>query len=252
MANLGQIENCILTIEEPLKLVNLKLEFQELMLLVGTNGTGKTYILKLSWLVSTHVNMKLAANKIGMSFDEKVNIEFLFNNTYFKAKTTGNYEFNFSSGINIKFTLLDGGCTFIETTIPENIDAASPPLFLSKETRLFDAFINYMKFKKMLGIPQGFPKEEEHLNKTLDMYRIYDVVYMEQMLLRIVNKTNESILIYNKSIEAFDTTLKMKDIGVVYDSCDILLLNEEGKEVSVGTLSAGQQAMMTMIMANTF
>lgn len=249
-----ELGNCVsididMTVPEKMKFTNM--DIKQLMILTGTNGVGKSFVMKLIWLLSTQANNIVAAAAHKMTYPSEQTFDFLINNTFSDNDLTGTVSLLFKYGNFIKVELDNGKCTNLVASFEEDTVPSSSPVYMSKETRLLDDIIKYMKFKKLLGISKGFPTDKDHLKKLLEMNKIYDIMFMEKQLLGFETKINTASLEqFNDMFKKFDEKVILTDLRVDYDVSEIYYTIDGEKEKSVRTLGAGHQALFNMFFAN--
>jgi len=132
---------------------------------------------------------------------------------------------------------------------------------MSTNIRLFDGIVNYMKLKKMLGITNSMDKVTDiELNKLCDMYKIYDIIYMEMLFKKIdsgivsliepkTGNTETNLAKILKSFTGFNKDVDIEDVIMDYNTPDILYQDKSGT-TSVTTLGNGEQALLNMFLGN--
>lgn len=251
MKTLGTTTSLNLNITKPVEFKDMTLETNMLTLLVGMNGTGKTLIMKFVWLVNTHINMLLSSIAHGIPFDEIVNAQFLLDNTFTDNNITGIIKVAFQYGDVCSIEAEEGRVTAVKTSVDDEVVPGGVPVFMSKETRLFSDIVQYIKTKKILGLSSGMPTTESDMKKLLEMYRIYDIIYIEQFLMYIETRTSEALLHkfneqMKKGFEQFD--IELTDIRVDYTKSDILYSDDKHTDRSVTSLGAGHQSVLNMFL----
>jgi energy-coupling factor transporter ATP-binding protein EcfA2 len=252
MANkeLGNIEKLSLSITEPIKMEQFEMDINNIMILVGQNGSGKTFILKMNWLILSQISFMIAARENNVPFNEELNLQFLVDNTYTKHGLEGKVTAYFKNGNNYSFSITGGKVQTISNDIKTSVKQCAQPVFMSKDTRTFEDICKYMQFKNMLEIPKGFPQTEEGLSKLLKMYRIYDIFFMEKLLTGIDNITEAQMNLFTDSIKHYLIGKVFKDFQVLHSSGDITYCDESGKDKSLTSLSSGEQSIINMMLAN--
>ncbi len=217
------------------------MEFREIMLLIGANGTGKTFILILSWIAGTAVNMYL------MSKDRSATIHMIqllfdksFDNQDFSGECTAYFE-----GCSIFFKMDAGKVIDFSVTNQAGVEAGSPPQFMSKNSRLYSDVVRYMKIRNKIGL--AFPMTEQDGAKyleLLDLYKIYDVMFFDRLIMRTMSghRLDNITRTTTKNTIGRDIVSIHSDITIP----DMLYELEDGSKKSLTTLSAGEQAWINM------
>jgi len=252
MANkeLGGIEKLSMAITEPIKFEQFEMDINSIMILVGANGTGKTFILKMNWLILAQISFMIAARENNVPFNEKTNLQFLVDNTYTRHGLEGTVTGHFKDGNSYSFTITGGDVQSITNNIKGSVKECAQPVFMSKDTRTFEDICKYIQFKNMLDIPKGFPTTQEALSKILKMYRIYDIFFMEKILSGMENISDASMKLFSERIKTYIPSKTFKEFQVLHSTADITYCDENGKDQSLTSLSAGEQSIINMILAN--
>lgn len=226
------------------------MEFKELMILVGTNGSGKSLILKFNFLLGFIGNAYFLGKNMGYPQSAIDLAKFAVKHTFKKPDFDGFIEGLYSSGISIRILLKNGevdGC-FIGELNPNTIVEDFPAVkFLSAGMRTFDDIEGYLKLRKRI-CPACTPQLTEQ--QTLDMledYRLYDLLYLESL----INK--ESIPLNSKVFEnyGFRDDQIPTSMRVSLEECDFIASVSEGKEKYLTTYSKGEQSLINMFAGST-
>ncbi len=250
--SLGQLKRSTINITEPIKM-DFDLEYRELALFCGKNGIGKTLVLKLTWLFGTFINYYLMSKIMKLPFSDKEVMQFLSDNTFTDNNIDGKISFEYGVADIISLTYDKGKVTDITYLLDDDLEPGAQPVFMSKETRLFSDIIKYIKFKKLLGLNPGIPTLDTDMKKLLEMYRIYNIIFIEQLLGNISTKTTPKLLEdFNLRIKEFDEHFELKDIKVDYTIGDIIYSDKTHTDISIGNLGAGHQALVNMLLSTTY
>lgn len=252
--SIGSIQCMTLQLEKPLKLNIDKMTINSLCLFVGQNGTGKTLVLILQWVTSMMSNAIAVTRAKGLPLDKPKFFQELLDRSFSKECFDGKIEVYYE---NATLTaVINNG--IVESVSLDN-DEVTPngnPIFMSKDTRLFTSYVQYMKLKKMLAITTPFQETSpENIEKILGMYKIYDALFMENMLDKLHNFILPDKL--KKTIkDDFDIKHDIHTLIVDTEASDIFFINEkQDVKTSISTLSSGEQALLNMtfatVLANT-
>lgn len=248
MKTLGSVQTIELDITKPVQMKEMEMQYNKLLLLLGANGTGKTFLLKITWVLSTFVNHLVMILHDKISTDNKLHLQYLLDNTFTNNDLTGKIYFTYERGNSISVELLEGKVIKVGMSLEEDLSPSAQPVFMSKETRLFSDIIQYMKIKNLMKIPKGIPVTESDMNKVMEMYRIYDMMYIETLLHYIETKTTPKLIEdFGKQIVEFDPDIKITDIRIDYTTNDILYSDGINYK-SIGSLGAGHQALINMFL----
>ena len=251
---LGNIKSIELDITKPLQMKTQEMTLNQMMILVGTNGSGKTFILKMIWVLATQLMHYVYSRSSKTLFDAKLNMQFLLDNTFTDNDITGTISIYYEKYASLAtIECEEGKVVSYKCHVDEDVEAGSQPVFMSKETRLQSDIIQYMKVKKMMGLAPGMVTNETDFKKLLEMYRIYDIIFIEQMLHGIEHKMNSALLkVFSEAMEKFDDKFIITGLRVDYSKPDILYTDDKGVELSTGRLGAGHQSLMTMFMNQAY
>jgi hypothetical protein len=221
---------------------------KDLTIFVGQNGSGKSLVLIFTWLMGTIVNIFLQSGK-SMTEYEKI-LQFFFDNSFDKNDFTGKMGAGFEN-IEISFEMDNGKVKNLDINILDpsiEILPSGMPVFMSKTTRLFDDLHKYLKMKKLLNIGDIELSNDTELKKLCEMYKIYDILFIERMIKMF---KDPNFKLNPKSIGSFKETLKKEIINVTYDepNCNFLIheLKDGKTEIYPATImSSGEQAWVNM------
>ena len=239
MKQIGHIKTFSLDLTAPLKLKVEKMELNAICILVGQNGTGKTLVLKLNWIMSTIINgfiLNRSVNYLPMA-------QSLFDNSFDDNDFTGSIISEYKNS-SVSITIDKGKIKNIDFIVDEEVDTPTPAYFMSKETRLFSDIIRYMKTKKMMGITGGIDKfTEQNVKDLCTLFKMYDITLIESMLYKLgshytipdkLQLSLDSIFEFRLSIESLDIT----DTDIIY--------NTSKDKKSLTTLGAGEQSLFNI------
>lgn len=224
-----------------------------LTLLTGANGTGKTMILKIVWLVN-YVTMTYihTEGQIPIDMMEKTT-QFLMDKSFDTNDFTGKIEADYPE-LQLSFDLTDGKVSnllFVCGTDVKDLESGGIPVFLSADMRLFSDINKYIKLKKYVKLDKPFTSfTDADIDVLCGMYKIYDIITVEKLLTKI---SDPFFKIDGKLKETLQIYIPNKDLdSVFYDekSAEIYLSEiKDGKKISypVINLSAGEQSILNML-----
>jgi len=225
------------------------LEVRMLSLYVGANGTGKTFILILNWIgaliaaVYAHLNNNNVPKKIYEDL-----LQFVLDNSFSKNDFTGETEILFDN-LTVTFALDNGKVTSLDFQHSKKVNVAAIPQFLSTNTRLFDDVVKYIRFKHALGIKGNLNiSTEEDIRKLSGIYKIFDVLFMETLILKL----STGLVLQEEISDIIFKQTSKKIVSMLYDAdkMDIFYTDDKKVTKSVLTLGAGEQSYINMIIAN--
>lgn len=218
MKNLGNITEITVKLESP-NMDFEKLSFNQLTMLVGTNGTGKSLLMKVVWFLNMCFN----------SF-EGLTIQQILDYTFQKPNFTGVFEGTFENGF-ISITMENGKITDLTINLEEDV-VTSLPLYLSGNTRLFSQIETLYTLKNSIS-------EDTFLELT----PLYDIIF---------------IMLYENKLPFTFTEHLKKTLGEFdpsFEGIESISLNEEkkfivhyigGESKFAHSLSNGQQSLLNI------
>jgi hypothetical protein len=250
MKNIGQIQSMSINITQPLTFKIDKIEFNKLCLIVGQNGAGKTLMLKMNWCFSWIANYFPVSAITNTEIDFKKEFQLVMDKSFDDQNFDGKIEVFFENA-TIVAEFKNGEVVMLDYNADEGVIPNNLPTFMSKETRTFDTFVKYMKMKKALGIKSTFSTfTPEEMKKVSDIYKIYDLIFIERMLESIdchmLDKDLKEAL-----KKMFNIKHEIDQIIVDYIDCELYGVNlSTNKRFKLTTLSAGEQSIINMTLAS--
>ncbi len=240
--DLGHLITMALKIDAPIPM-DVDLEFRELVLFCGKNGTGKSLILKLSWVLGTIMGMSVVKKMLlTTGMDPKIDIESLSQYTFDKSFDDQN--FNGTIGANyeqgsISITLEHGKVLSVDVTLAPEVNSCPPTIFMSTNMRTFDQITQYLKIAKIVDTE----------DKMTEFYKLYDIAYIKFLQVKL-EKGLTATPKFKDTLKQFELekleleTIEMTDESVYYT-------NTKGQRLELTTLSKGEQSIINMFLANS-
>ena len=237
---IGNLKKITVDMTVPMKFKG-ELEHKSFSLYVGPNGSGKTLILKFTWVLS-HITSAAVLQPKNLA-SVKIYAQYVFDKSFDEQNFTGVFNTLFERG-ELDITLVDGKVTELELRIEDTVTEPTPPILMSKDMRTFDQIAIYLKVRKKIGI-LGKPNQYQ-FEELLDFYKLYDVCYVEAILIKFKNKVKVSKE-YKESINGF---FELKIDEIFYDKATnaFKYTTDEGEEKNFTSLSAGEQAVCNMFL----
>ena len=251
MKPIGNIKNIKVDITKPIAM-DVDMTMNQIAIMVGPNGSGKTMMLKLIWIMSNITNSYGAMANM-QHYDAEKSAKQLFDGTFDDQDFTGTIEVNFEYA-NAYIKLDDGevdGC--ISVTMDSDVSSFGMPIFMSKTMRTFDEISQYLKFRQMIGIHGELGvKDAQRMEKLEAMYKIYDIMYVEKMISAFGNGKAVPPQTLT-ALHNFTGMEKYDIMAVRYDdnAREILWEDKAGNENKFTRMSAGEQALCNMVLAQT-
>lgn len=247
----GQIKKINFNITEPFQATDQSLDITgSLSVMVGQNGTGKTFILILTYILTT-----ICAAVVYRTPYEilKQLAQFTFDHCFDDQNIDGTVGCEFTSGADISVILEKGKVVDVSYNGFENINTATPAVFMSSGMRLFSSIKQYLKLRKMfIQHATNEPTQEEIVQHMLveGEYKLYDVTYIEKLIHKcpIVIPDN----IHRVFKEDYDFKEDIKEFDVDLDKCDFYIIegNEFASTKYASTYGNGHQAVLNMMVGN--
>lgn len=236
--DVGSIKLITLKIVKPFEM-DTEIEYKNLSLFVGANGSGKTFVLKMTWflnMVAATIIKKEGLEGTGNTVEDVVQ--------YTLDKSFDNPE-EFEGSIGIDYDNGSVGVIFMAGKIInissdlDGIDTMPIPIFMSKDTRTFNQMKMILQIRKLV-------EREDKILETVKLYD-YSFVMMIEAKLKHGYKLDDK---FKETLEKFDMekydiqSFKMMDNSFWFT-------NSKGKDRELTTLSAGEQSIINMFLASS-
>lgn len=262
--SIGRIKEIALDITEPLKMEALKMPFQQavtelppilersgnLTLLVGANGTGKTFLLVNVWCLSSIANHAIFNNNETYL---RPAAQFIYDHCFSHQNITGKIEGQFTSGVLVSLEFKKGKIFKSEVLGIDSSFTSTPPVFLSSSMRLFESISYYLKTRKRIieRVPQPFTNKPEELalllTELVKDFKLYDIAHLEATIKRcpiIFSKKLNKVL---RNFQDFNTKQDYKTFDVDLEQCDFYVTQGKSKKkLYLTTFDKGHQAIFNM------
>lgn len=251
--SIGKLIAITANLTAPVQFNHVNMDYNQIMILVGANGTGKTFILKSTWLLGTIMMQCVELGKKNLPEDViKGAAQYMTDNTFTDNNLDGTLGLTWEKGrIEILFT--EGKITSLNHSIDAGVKTIPPHIFFSKDMRLFSQIKSYMQFKDIVTGSSRGDITPTFMEKAMKLYRIYDVLFVEGFLVKIdmINETKLDRL--NKYVSGFDDKFgEIQHVWVDYPNCEIMYKTKDKDEAKFTTLGAGHQAMLLMGLGTAF
>jgi hypothetical protein len=244
---------------------NLDLEFNQINIFTGTNGSGKSFIFKSAWFASTVLNIYKTMMLVQMPdlddiFEREVNL--IFDLTFHRhEELDGVMQITDKEAEIFVFTLAfnEGKLDHFQLEVLDiekfKVGDIQSVKYNSKEARTFEMYDKYLKTKELLGVTTMHSNAD--FKKLGEWYRLYDMMWFEQMKSTIdsFEKHPEKLDIFYALLEQSGASSLAKEIdpfkeghrivakdGYLYDR------TPNGDLRTFSLLSSGEQAILMMIL----
>lgn len=234
LGNLGKLR---IDIDQPMEM-NFDTEFNKIVLLVGMNGSGKSMMLKLHWALGTIMAYVLGAKKAGVTVDTKAVTQYIMDGTFSDQNFNGLIVAYFEKG-TLEIRIENGKVTQAGYELSAGVEEAATPVFMSGTLRKFSEIDQYLKTEKIVT-----------REKMPEMYRLYDIVFVERLKSMLAGgyKAPET---FKKSMLSFDGMDRYDFDTFSIENETVYFADKEGKKRALSSLSAGEQSLVNMILANS-
>lgn len=214
----GHIKKIKTELTSPIEL-KVDCDINSLNVLVGQNGSGKSFVLVLSYAVHQVTNDLIM----------KGNNSNWILNSCFKSPVTGFIRCEFENAW-IEFKLNESKIEDLKYNLGK-VDTLTKALYLSSNMRTFSNVDMYMTLRQTMSVAQ-----------LCEIYPHYDMMYVEMLYAKcpFELKLNES-----QKILAESTGFEVKDTNVSYDN------GFKIGDKHISSLNSGSQAILTMLIAGS-
>jgi hypothetical protein len=216
------------------------IELNIVTLLTGKNGTGKSFYLVSSYVISE------IASIVPIGLPEEIlyqSAEFIINGSY-HSMLNGRITGYFDNGLELVVHIKDGKVTNIERAGWDDVENVRTVRYLSAGMRTFVSIKQYLFARKLL---MSSKTHDEAFAELCKNFKLYDVKHIESLIARmpvkIDDRTNEAFKNFDiqENIEYFDVDLENSDF--FYEE------KETKKKVYMTTLGSGHQSIFNMVIS---
>ena len=231
-----------------IQMPEVEIESRSLSVLVGVNGSGKSVVLKIRWLLGTTLASYVAILASGLDNPDAQMyhlIDELIEGTFSDIETI-------HGGISIEndicdfnISLASGKVQYFEVNIKNRAafvkEASRGASFCSKNTRTFDQYQKYLKLKNKLGVDSP-----EKIKDMYDFYKLYDIQRFEQLANTLASHARGDIDL----MPAFNNVIYTLGSGIKEDSLEVIegipWATKENSRLRLASLSSGEQSMFML------
>lgn len=255
--NLDQFQgfdSLTLDITDPLKFSGT-LAYNNLSLICGANGAGKSFSNKLTWVNNFFFNALLVAKKEEIELMPGSNqseiLQWMLDATFIDQHFIGSVSMEATDKITdvphyfLEYSLLDGKVLDLKIDYPTKAVPMGPIIYLSKEVRSFSSIENYLRTREMVGGSQISSLED--MGRLVEFFPLFDIVGHESLLLKF-EKMPELLKIVNSVDSSLLDGLDIKSIYI--EDKKILYTDSKGISRRTVSLSSGHQAILIMLLTS--
>ena len=237
--SVGHIKNVKIKSESPK--LNINMSIGEILILIGKNRTGKTFILVMQYIANSYLMAHLSGQVMPTS--NELMLQHLVDGSLDIKDLEGEFEFTYEH-CTFSFKATNGKVSDISIITDSTVDlVGTPVIYLSSGARLFQPFKTYMILKE--GLKKANMNEEQIFTELFKAYKHYDMTFYELVLANldkpyILEDELQKTLKDNYDLE--DTIISLEKVDN-----DIIVTRESGTKHSVSTFGSGHQSIMTMM-----
>jgi hypothetical protein len=220
-----------------------KIELNMMTLLIGYNGTGKSFLMKTAYVCAEVARTVKAMGLSGPPLLETA--QFIINGCYDEVDFDGKMGVDFESGASLTMELKEGKVTGVHTSGFESIDNVIGVQYMSSSMRTFEAIKSYLVVRKMLMSTKSLQESYAELCKS---FKLYDVKYIESIIQKMPLKVDNRL---SEALEKFDFGEKLVEIDMDTEKSDFFYVNSDGKKRYATSLGKGHQSILNMMIGNS-
>lgn len=249
MANqLGNLKNMKIEIDSPMEL-NFDLDYNSLVILIGKNGSGKSLILRLTWVLQYIAQNYLYSVKFGKNIPIIDFAQTVFDQSFENQNFNGEISVIFDNEDSLSIFVNKGKITNVLEIFDKETEPSGLPIYMSTNTRLYSDMNKYLILRKLHGVTGVLsPQNEAGMMELLKSYRLYDLLFIEGLITDLLNMPN----ILSKSLKVrlkneFEIKEPIVSIGIDLNTPEFYYVDDKGERKSMSTLSNGEQALINMM-----
>ncbi len=241
----GHIRELTIKLKEPIAMNFENMAINNMNLYVGKNGTGKTLVLTLTWIISYITQGQVAAQVHKHPFLLREFAQYVFDHSLSEPQQfSGTVKAVFESGAVLDMLLEEGKITYLDVSGLEGINQPIPAIYMSSNMRLFSSIQMYLKMRKMTG-------KTDHMEIVAEMvkhFKLYDITLVERMIHRCPIKIDPRI---KEALAGFDIKEDITEFGVDLEHCDFYVILADGEKKWMTSYGNGHQSVFNMFIANS-
>jgi hypothetical protein len=243
--SLGHIKKMTLDLTSPEKMKHIEMEYNALTILCGMNGTGKSFLNTMVYVITNIINFKLIAKDVSNE-----TLQHIFDRCFDK-KVCGTIKATYDSNTEIEIVLDEEGKIDKCIMIADEGVQPTKAFYLSTNFRTFNNIKMYLQMRKM--IPGTREEKIEHL---ITQFKMYDVMMIEGLIqaccYEIPETTKEDLIkTENQHDNGMGEFTGVKYFDVNLEKGDFLLRYEDGKERWCTEFGNGHQSILSMFIATS-
>ncbi len=234
---IGHATSVFIDMSGPIEMPRFELELKNINLFIGTNGIGKSLILKLTWVM----NMIACAVTGDVKGTELIDTaQFILDNSIPETNTCSAFGIKYQSGGMISIIIQGGKVSNVDYTGFEDISQAPTPVFMSTTMRLFSGMKYYFAMRALL------PNDpQQRIAGLVKDFKLYDIMYIEGLLIRMPYVVDQKLL---SMLNKFD--MKLDLVSIEFENNDLIGTYGNSDRKSLSLLGNGHQSILNMSLGN--
>lgn len=246
--NLSDLDRLKMDIDSPF-VFNVDMEYNKLIILTGQNGTGKSYLFKTTYAISSIMNTIIMLNGV-ISIENLLGLtQYVFDHCFEDQNNNGTIKATYKSGAYIEIEFKIGKVINIDYNI-NYVTEPTKVVYMSSDFRTFTTIKSYFLLRKALLAADPTLTNETIVHKMTDHYKLYDVMYCEMIYNAMPFEVNNDLS--NTLINSFDFSDTLTEINFDEDKCDFYYVTKENPEgkTYMCSLGKGHQSILNMLMGS--
>lgn len=233
-----------LDITEPFQMSLKDMQINAINILVGQNGSGKSFLLINFWAMGFIANVITQATKLGQKANPIEVAQFTYNNSFTDQNIDGMIQSNWSNGSTITIIFKKGIVKDVNLHKfkADNIGGVK---FMSSHMRTFDNISMYLKMRKMF-INNGLTDDALIMELTKH-FKLYDIMMLEEIIHKMPFVVDDMM---KERLKAFDIKEDITLFDVDLDKGDFFLMENNNKKY-LTSYGKGHQSLFNMTLTSS-
>lgn len=246
---LGQVKEITIDITMPVPMKFNRVSFQQLTIMTGQNGSGKSLIMACTFCMAYILSI-LVLRILGQKELEDLS-KIVFDKSFNNQDFNGTMHFEYDSGAWLKIEFDNGVVKSADYHMPEDIKHPTMVTYMSSQMRTFNDIKMYMTARKFLVKSNPELKHDEIVMEITNDFKLFDSIYVEKLLLNCPIKLSADL---TKTLcESYDFDDEIDTIDYDPNVTDFYYTRKEDPTFKkyLTTLSKGQQSILNMFIGSS-
>ena len=240
-----QIKNITLDITKPMPMTAQEIELRMMNVIVGMNGTGKTFIMVTGFVLSQVATVIVHAKLTGEQL--KMSAQFFVDNCFDAKDITGMLSAKFENDAIVRLVLEEGKVVYVYYDDFGAIEDIAPVRYMSSAMRTFSAIKMYLSSRKMAA-KLALGDQNKIIELMVEDFKLFDVMHVEGLIMKMPLKADSRMQEY---LADFDIKEEIEEFGVDLDKNDFFLIEKKDKNKKYMTMmGAGHQSIYNMLLGS--